>query len=77
MGFLAAQLFLNGISAPSSLDLQIVSAVGNRLSENIFEIQEILDVSRKMVSRHEDGKNMSAQKNYILIPFRIMLQIAF
>ena len=40
LGFLAAYLFLNGISAPSSLDLQIgiVSTVRNRLSENRCEM---------------------------------------
>ena len=40
LGFLAAQLLLNRISAPSSLDLQIgyVSTVRNRLRENRCEM---------------------------------------
>ena len=37
------------MSAPSSLDLQIVSTVRNRLSENRCEM-------------HDDGKNVSSKK---------------
>ena len=79
--FHVAQLFLNRISAPSSLDLQIgiVSTVRNRLSENRYEIKEIWDLSRKskLISRHEDGKNMSPHKNYKLKPILTTLHTKF
>ena len=82
MGFHAVQLFLNRISSsPSSLHLQngIVSTVWNRLSENRCEIKKISDKSRKskVASMHEDGKNMSPQKNFQLKPILITPHTTF